>query len=73
MREFKGRNPYVDYRDSVPFMDLCGFVARQPKMTEELPQKSLREYLFKKKFSTMINLRRLEYRIRVEEYKNGRV
>ena len=73
MREFKGKNPYMDYRDSVPFMDLSGYLARQPKITEELPQKSLREYLFKKKFSTMINLRRLEYRIRVEEYKNGRI
>lgn len=73
MREFKGRNPYMDYRDSVPFMDLSGFVVHQPKMDEELPQKSLREYLFKKKFSTMINLRRLEYRLRVEEYKNGRI
>ena len=73
MREFKGRNPYIDYRDSVPFMDLTGFLSRQPKITEDLPQKSLREYLLRKKFSTMINLRRLEYRVRVEEYKNGRL
>lgn len=73
MREFKGNNPYMDYRDSVPFMNLSGFVARQPKISDELPQKSLQEYLFKKRFSTMINLRRLEYRMRVEEYKNGRI
>ena len=73
MNEFKGKNPYMDYRNSVPFMDLTGFVSNQPKMTEELPQKSLQEYLLRKRFSTMINLRRLEYRIRVEEYKNGRM
>ena len=73
MREFKGQNPYMDYRDSVPFMDLTGFLARQPEITEDLPQKSLHQYLLRKKFSTMINLRRLEYRVRVEEYKNGRL
>ena len=73
MRDYEGRNPYMDYRDSVPFMDLSGFVSHQPKITGELHQKSLHEYLLRKKFSTMINLRRLEYRIRVEEYKNGRV
>lgn len=73
MNEFKGKNPYMDYRDTVPFIDLTGFVSDQPKLSEELPQKSLREYLLRKKFSTMINLRRLEYRLRVEEYKNGRL
>ena len=73
MREFKGQNPYMDYRDSVPFMDLTGFLSRQPKITDNLPQKSLREYLLRKKFSTMINLRRLEYRVRVEEYKSGKL
>lgn len=73
MREHEGRNPYMDYRDSVPFMDLSGFVSHQPKITEELPQAPLHKYLLRKKFSTMINLRRLEYRIRVEEYKNGRI
>jgi hypothetical protein len=73
MREFKGQNPYMDYRDSVPFMDLTGFLSCQPKITDNLPSKSLREHLLRKKFSTMINLRRLEYRVRVEEYKNGRL
>ena len=73
MREFKGLNPYIDYRDSVPFMDLTGFLSRQPKITDDMPQKSLCEYLLRKKFSTMINLRRLEYRVRVEEYKSGRL
>ena len=73
MNNFKGRNPYVDYRDSVPFMDLTGFVNRQPKAIEEISPKTLQEYLLRKKFSTMINIRRLEYRLRVEEYKNGRL
>lgn len=72
MRENIRRNPYMDYRDSVPFVDLSGFIVRQPKITEEIPVKSLKECLFKKRFSTMINLRRLEYQIRVEEYRNGR-
>ena len=67
------RNPYMDYRNSVPFVNLSGFVVNQPKITEEIPAKSLKEYLFKKRFSTMINLRRLEYQIRVEEYRNGRI
>lgn len=73
MKDYKGRNPYMDYRDSVPFMDLSGFLSRQTKFIEELPPKTLHEYLLRKKFSTMINLRRLEYRVRVEEYKNGRI
>ena len=72
MNKYTGRSPYMDYRNSVPFMDLSGYVVKQPKLTDELPQKSLQEYLMKKKFSTMINLRRLEYQIRVEEYRNGR-
>lgn len=73
MRENMHRNPYMDYRNSVPFVNLSGFVVNQPKITEEIPAKSLKEYLFKKRFSTMINLRRLEYQIRVEEYRNGRI
>jgi len=73
MREFKGKNPYLDYRDSVPFMDLSGFIKRQPVISDELPSKSLQEHLIRKRFSTMINLRRLEYRVRVEEYKHGRI
>ncbi len=73
MRENIGRNPYMDYRNSVPFMDLSGFVVKQPTVLEEAPVKSLQEYLMKKKFSTMINFRRLQYRRLVEEYKNGRI
>lgn len=73
MQEFIPRNPYMDYRNSVPFIDLTGFINKQPKFTEEKPAKSLQEYLLKKRLSTMINLRRLQYRKRVEDYKNGRI
>lgn len=72
MQEFIGRSPYMDYRNSVPFMDLSGFIVQQPKLSEEMPAKSLQEYLMKKKLSTMINLRRLQYCKRTEEYRNGR-
>ena len=61
----------MDYRKSVPFMDLSGFVVKQPTIIEETPAKSLQEYLIRKKFSTMINLRRMQYCKRVEEYRNG--
>ena len=73
MREFTPRNPYMDYRNSVPFMDLAGFVSEQPKIIDEFPVKSLQEHLLQKRLSTMINLRRLQYRKRVEDYKNGRI
>ena len=72
MTDFAPRSPYMDYRNTVPFMDLSGFVINQPNLAEELPAKSLREHLLRKKFSTMINLRRLQYCKRVEEYRNGR-
>jgi hypothetical protein len=73
MREFAPRSPFMDYRNSVPFMDLSGFVVQQPITIDEKPAKSLREHLLRKKFSTMINLRRLQYCKRVEEYRNGRI
>lgn len=73
MREFTPRNPYMDYRNSVPFMDLVGFVSKQTKIVDEFPVKSLQEHLLQKRLSTMINLRRLQYRKRVEDYKNGRI
>ncbi|MBR2430118.1 hypothetical protein IKB17_01475 [bacterium] len=73
MKEFTPRNPYMDYRNSVPFIDLTGFITSQPDIANTKPAKSLREYLLKKKLSTMINLRRLQYRKRVEDYKNGRI
>ena len=72
MREYVGRNPYMDYRNSVPFMDLSGFVVKQPNFADELPAKSLQEHLMKKRLATMINLRRLQYRKRTEDYRNGR-
>ena len=73
MREFTPRNPYMDYRNSVPFMDLTGFVTNQPNIIEQKPAKSLQEYLLIKRLSTMINLRRLQYKKRVEDYRNGRI
>ena len=73
MTEFTPRSPFMDYRNSVPFMDLTGFVLRQPNIVEELPATSLQQHLLKKRLSTMINLRRLQYRRRVEEYRNGRI
>ena len=73
MQEFTPRSPYMDYRNSVPFMDLTGFVLRQPKIVEEMPAMTLQQHLLKKRLSTMINLRRLQYRKRVEDYRNGRI
>ena len=70
--EYTGRNPYMDYRNTVPFMDLSGYVVNQPKITDERPAKSLQECLLLKRLSTMINFRRLEYCARVREYRNGR-
>ena len=73
MQEFVPRSPYMDYRNSVPFMDLSGFIVKQPTVIEEIPAKSLKEHLLRKRLSTMINLRRLQYRKRVEDYKHGRI
>ena len=76
MGDFMGeqirRSPYMDYRNVVPFIDLSGYIVKQPTIIEETPVKSLQEYLRCKKFSLMINLRRLQYRKSVEEYRNGR-
>ena len=72
MSEQSRRNPYMDYRNVVPFMDLSGFVVKKPNFADELPAKSLQEHLMKKRLSTMINLRRLQYRKRTEDYRNGR-
>ena len=73
MTDFTPRSPYMDYRNSVPFMDLSGFVIKQPIITEQMPAMSLQQHLLKKKLSTMINLRRLQYCKRVEDYRNGRI
>ena len=73
MTDFTPRSPYMDYRNTVPFMDLSGFVIKQPILTDQIPAMSLQQHLLKKKLSTMINLRRLQYRKRVEDYRNGRI
>ena len=73
MHEFTPRSPFMDYRNSVPFMDLAGFVLKQPRILDETPALSLKQHLLKKRLSTMINLRRLQYRKRVEDYRNGRI
>ena len=73
MQEFERRNSYMDYRNSVPFMNLSGFIVQQPKIIDDMPAKSLQEHLFKKKFSTMINFRRMQYCLRSEGYRNGRI
>ena len=72
MKEFDRKNPYMDFRNSVPFINLSGYIVKQPVFTDEMPVKSLKEYLFKKKFPSMINFKRLQYRILAEEYRNGR-
>ena len=72
MSEFQGRNPFMDYRNNVPFMNLSGFVLKQPSALEEMPAPPLKIQLFKKRFSSMINLRRMQYQIMCEEYRNGR-
>ena len=67
------RNPYMDYRNSVPFMNLSGFIVKQPSVVEEIPAESLQMRLFKKRFSGRINYRRMQYRVMCEEYRNGRL
>ena len=71
MSEFVNRSPFMDYRNSVPFIDLSGYIVRQPKAIDEMPAMSLQQHLLKKKLSTMINFRRLQYQKRVEIYRNG--
>ena len=73
MQEFTPRNPYMDYRNTVPFMDLSGFIMKQTTFIDQMPAMSLKEHLLRKRLSTMINLRRLQYRKRVEDYKHGRI
>ncbi len=69
--QFK-RNPYMDYRNVVPFMDLSGFIVKQPVELENHPAAPLQLQLMKKKFSKMVNLRRMQYCRLCEEYRNGR-
>ena len=72
MREFERRNPYMDYRNAVPFMDLSGYIVKRPNILDEKPAMSLQEHLIKKKFSRMVNLRRMQYCKLCEDYRNGR-
>ena len=71
MSDFKGRNPFMDYRNNVPFMNLSGFVLKQPNALDEMPAPPLKVELFKKRFSSMVNLRRMQYRVMCEVYRNG--
>ena len=64
-----GRNPYMDYRDSVPFMDLSGFIKDRTIEIEHHPAHSLKAYLLKKKCSAMINMRRLKYKAMCDIYR----
>ncbi len=72
MRDIERRSPYMDYRNVVPFVNLSGFIVNQPCAIETIPAKSLQAEFMRKKMSNMINLRRLTYCIRAEEYRNGR-
>ncbi len=73
MSEQYRRNPYMDYRNVVPFMDLSGFIVKQPLAIEEKPAMPLKIHLLKKRFSTMVNFRRLQYCKRCEVFRNGRM
>lgn len=72
MSELFKRNPYMDYRNVVPFMNLSGFIVKQQNVLDEKPAKSLQEHLIRKKFSKMVNLRRMQYCKLCEDYRNGR-
>lgn len=72
MREQSGKNPYMDYRNAVPFMDLSGFVMKKTQILDEIPAPDLRMQLFKKKFSCAVNLRRMRYKMMCEAYRNAR-
>ena len=72
MSEQGKRNPYMDYRNIVPFMNLSGFVVKQPVAMEEIPAMSLREHLMRKKLTRSVNIRRLIYCKQCEDYRNGR-
>ena len=67
-----GKNPYMDYRNVVPFMNLTGYIERQPNILESIPAPDLKTQLFKKRFSCMVNLRRMRYKMMCEAYRNGR-
>lgn len=72
MSEQYRKNPFMDYRNVVPFIDLSGFIVKQPHVLDEKPALSLQEQLIRKKFSRMVNLRRMQYCKLCEDYRNGR-
>ena len=72
MDEQFSRNPFMDYRNFVPFARLSGFIVKHTPVSEKKPAMSLQECLMRKKTSCMINYRRLQYRKRCEDYRNGR-
>ena len=72
MSEQYRRNPFMDYRDAVPFMNLSGYIVKRPTVLDEKPAMSLPEHLMRKKFSRMVNLRRMMYCKLCEDYRNGR-
>ena len=72
MSEYCGKNPFIDYRNAVPFVNLSGYIINQPSAIEEKPAMSLQEHLFKKRVVRRINVRRMLYRVMCEEYRNGR-
>ena len=64
------RNPYMDYRNYVPFMNLSGFIVKQPTALDDKPVKTLQEELFRKRFTHMVNEKRMRYRVMCEVYRN---
>ena len=70
MSEQSRRNPYMDYRNVVPFMDLSGFVVRQPHALEEKPAMSLQEELMKKKFAKVQKSKNTRYKLSIFNKRN---
>lgn len=72
MSEQNRKNPYMDYRNCVPFMNLSGFIVKQPHAIDEIPAMSLQEHLMRKKITRSVNIRRMIYCKQCEDYRNGR-
>ena len=72
MKEPFRKNPFIDYRNVVPFMDLSGYIVKQPMEFENHPAAPLQLQLMKKRLSKMVNLRRMQYCKLCEDYRNGR-
>ena len=71
MSEQFGRNPFMDYRNVVPFMNLSGFIVKQPQIIEEIPATDLKMCLLKKRLSYAVNVKRMRYKMMCEVYRNG--